>query len=186
MMKTAVVVLSSLIIATAIYAADPVSPAPDRRTVLSFATSGSAGDIEGRRTFMNGRYVAIGFFGYAQETFDGTYGKNTGHMTELGAGLRRNFALADQIRPFAQVDVFRSSGADTGGCSASPSLRYGGRGGVEYFVSPRISVEGTAGLAYGRSHVSCAGDGTITFPPYTTTTKIINTFRTALALNFYF
>lgn len=181
-MKTAVLTLLVVAVASSALAADPVIPDPQRRTVLSFVTGFTDNDVEIGRTFLGGKYTALAFVGYLEEKFNDPGGTSSLHALNLGVQGRRNFAVSDQIRPFAFANVFRTSSSHSGPCSEAPNWAYGAGGGAEYFFSPRVSFEGTAGLAYGRTHETCSGDaGT-----FTTSTKALNTFRSGIAINFYF
>lgn len=180
-MKKAFVAFVILLSAASAFAAD-VESAPDHKTVLSFGGGIGSSEVEVRRTFMGGRVAAIGLLGYLDQSQKTPMGDFSQHTLQVGIGGRYNFALADQLRPFAQLDVSRTSGHNNNPCSTSPGWQYLGRGGIEYFFSRRVSVEGSAGLAYARQHETCAADTVFGSSTFTT----VSTFRSGLALNFYF
>jgi opacity protein-like surface antigen len=186
-----------LVLATsALYAADPVTQDMSRKHVFTFSTSTSStvfggSDVEYRYMFANSRLAAIFFAGFGQESFT-TTGSTTSHgsvhSTDLGAGLRRNFTPGEQLRPFVQFDVARSSSGDScGAISISPNWNYTASGGAEYFLGKRFSVEGRAGVRYARGSFNCNGAAIgVGTGVSSESLRTLATFRSALAVNFYF
>lgn len=197
-MRKYVMAAGLLVLTTsALYAADPVTQDMSRKHVFSFSTSTSStvfggSDIEYRHMFADSRLAAIFFAGFGQESFTitgSTSSHGSIHSTDLGAGLRRNFTPGEQLRPFVQVDVGRSSSGDScGSISASPTWNYTASGGAEYFLGKRFSVEGRAGLRYARGSLNCSavGGGAVGVGGFSQSERSVATFRSALAVNFYF
>lgn len=185
MKRYGVVALLMALIGTALRAAEPIIPDTDRHHVLAFAASNDSGDIEYRYMFHDSRLAVIALFGYSRQT-----SKTTGvvtvrestHALDLGLGLRHNFMTREQLRPFVQLDATRSSSGDScGSVFITPVWGYSGTGGAEYFLGRRFSVEGRAGVRYTRGSSNCAGS---VFPK--SSFHEVSTFRSALAINFYF
>ena len=179
-----------VVAATTLRGAEPITPPVDNHHVLSFAASNSSGDIEYRYMFHDSRLAAIALLGYSEQSSKSSSSFSSGitsqvkfRTLDLGAGLRNNFMTREQLRPFVQVDVLRSStGSGCVNVFASPYWNYTASGGAEYFLGKRLSVEGRAGLRYAHSSLDCSFLGvTQTF-----SARTVGTFRSALAINFYF
>lgn len=194
-MKIAVPMLL-MVAATSLLAAG-VEPT-DKRNVLTFSTGSfanagaaaggfvSGGDLEYRRVFSDSRLVAIALFGYHEQSYsDGTGDHFSAHLLDAGAGLRHNFTTADQFRPFIQGTITRSSYEQTASiqCDNQPYWSGAAAGGIEYFISPRFSVEGMGGLSYSRQRGRCGATGS---GSYSFHSSQFSTFRSAVAINFYF
>src|SRR5260370_11613861 len=190
MNKFGIALAAIVVAATSLRGAEPITPSVDNHHVLSFAASTTSGDIEYRYMFHDSRLAAIAILGYDQQSSKSSSSSSSGitsqvkfHMLDLGVGLRNNFMTREQLRPFVQVDVLRSSASS--GCGsryASPYWNYSASGGAEYFLGKRLSVEGRAGLRYAHASLDCSFLGvTQTF-----SARTAGTFRSALAINFYF
>src|SRR5258708_4909560 len=191
MNKLGIALASIVVAATTLRGAEPITPSVDNHHVLSFAASTTSGDIEYRYMFHDSRLAAIAILGYSEQSSTSSSSSTVGsitskskfHMLDLGVGLRNNFMTREQLRPFVQVDVLRSSASS--GCGsgyASPYWNYSASGGAEYFLGKRLSVEGRAGLRYAHASLDCSLFGvTQTLSAHST-----GTFRSALAINFYF
>jgi hypothetical protein len=116
-----------------------------------------------------------------------TFPNMSSHATELGIGLRHNFNARERLRPFTQVEVIRSTYSDSNSfdtCRSSPNFDYVAAGGGEYFLASRVSLEGSAGVAYSHGSQRCTfGDPSVT---YRQSEHAFGTFRTLLSINFYF
>lgn len=182
------IALAAIVISTsALHASEPITPT-DKTNVVAFVAGNNSGDIEYRHLFLNSRLAVIALAGYHEQTDEssGPQGFHLSqHSTELGLGVRHNFTTVEQIRPFVQLTVARSSGSTTGDpCGSGPTFwDYTAVGGGEYFVGRRVSLEGSAGLQVGRGRSGCfiSDSG-----PARVNGRSINTFRTALGMNFYF
>jgi len=191
MNKFGIALASIVLAATTLRGAEPITPPVDNHHVLSFAASNSSGDIEYRYMFHDSRLAAIALLGYSEQSSKSSSSSTVGNITskskfrtlDLGAGLRNNFMTREQLRPFVQVDVLRSStGSSCHSISVSPYWTYAASGGAEYFLGKRLSVEGRAGLRYAHSSSDCSlGGVTESF-----SARTAGTFRSALAINFYF
>jgi hypothetical protein len=176
----------AVLAATNLRAAEPVTPTTDRSNALAFAAGTSASDLEYRRIFHDSQFAVIvlaGYHSFASKTSDSPIGtfKQSGHSTELGLGLRRNFATGEQFRPFLQLSA--TSDHFSGNCAGGRFLSTLASGGGEYFVGSRVSLEGSAGVQLGNSSSTCTFSASETQTTHTTT---INTIRAALGINFYF
>lgn len=182
------IALTAIVISTsALHASEPMTPT-DKTNVIAFVGGSSSRDVEYRHLFLNSRVALIVLAGYHEQTVDSADPfafHDSRHGSEVGVGLRHNFSTADQIRPFVQLTVDRaSSSGNVGNCDSSTFWGYSALGGAEYFVGRRVSLEGSAGLEVGRSRYGCfPSDGTAPSRGHATT---VDTFRTALGINFYF
>jgi hypothetical protein len=186
--KSTLLALLMVIAGTALRAAEPVTPDTDKHNVLSFAASNSSADIEYRYMFHDSHLAAIAFLGYSEISSKFNSGAVNGHQSshtlDLGAGLRHYFMPGEQLRPFVQADVIRSSsGESCTGIFVSPTWNYSATGGAEYFLGKRFSVEGRAGVRYQHGSSNCSG---VVGGSTTTSFHVVTTFRSALAINFYF
>jgi hypothetical protein len=105
----------------------------------------------------------------------------------LGAGLRRYLTAKTSLQPFIQLDVSRSTptnavGVVGGGCAPSHLDSGALTGGAEYHVTPSISIEGRAGIQGSSYSARCSGSDFSA----RTDSRTLSTFRSAVALNFYF
>lgn len=191
MNKFGIALASIALAATTLRGAEPTTPPVDNHHVLSFAASTTSGDIEYRYMFRDSRLAAIALLGYSEQSSTSRSSSTVGSITskskfrtlDLGVGLRNNFMTREQLRPFVQVDVLRgSAGSGCGNIYASPYWNYRASGGAEYFLGKRLSVEGLAGLQFAHSSSRCSQGGvTESF-----SVRSAGTFRSALAINFYF
>jgi hypothetical protein len=172
-------------IATTTVAADEPTKPTERRNAFSFSVSSESPSIEYRRMFLDSRLALIAMGGYGTQTSQEPAPNKqvSARFLELGLGLRRNFNNAEQLRPFAQVEILRHSSADSGLCRIPADWNYLATGGGEYFVGRRLSLEASAGLNYVRGGFGCFTDGTTTG---TLKAKSFGTFRSAVSVNFYF
>lgn len=184
MIKPWIATVAIAIAATSVRAAEPAPPT-DKSNVIAFGAGNGVGTLEYRRTFLQSRLALIAIAGYQEvsaHSNDSTGDYHTSqHSTQLGLGVRHNFATIEQVRPFVQLSVSRNH-SNGYGCMDSSFWGYAASGGGEYFVSRRVSFEGSAGVEVGRASNDCGG-GTISAHVHATT---LNTFRTALGINFYF
>jgi hypothetical protein len=175
--------LAVLAFAANVRAADAVTPA-DRSNVIAFAVGDTSNSVEYRRLFHGGQFALIALAAYIKDSSTASpplLFPASSHYTEFGLGVRRNFLSGDQLRPFAQVTAGRSSAS--GNCSIASFWDYTATGGGEYFVSPRVSLEGSAGIDVGRGRSDCiAGVAGLTG----SYSRTLNTFRAALGINLYF
>ena len=164
---------------------------PKNAVSFSFASSNST--IAYRRSF--GAFAALVSAGYSEYTFhdiDTNYGNRNYdfHSWTAGAGLRRYLVVKNAVQVFAQADLSRSLNAQYGviavtgttGCDKPRATTAALTGGVEYHLSRSISIEGAAGISGSRTVSRCTGDSF----SYYDTSHSISTFRSAVALNFYF
>ena len=120
------------------------------------------------------RWTVLGTLGYG---FPGVInvGASSSSAYELGIGLRRNFG-SRPFRPFAHLEANRVW--YDAGCAHISSSAYVGGGGVEYFVAPRVSIEGLAGVEHFANNQRCDANSY----HYRST----STFRSAVSVSFYF
>jgi hypothetical protein len=154
------------------------------RTGITFSVAQSSGDISVRRLFGNS-WAGLADIGlsrgtaYAVTTL-GASADVTSWSAALGA--RRYFG-ASPLRPFAELGGgIRWN--EIPGCRHASNPHGTAGGGVEYSVAPRVSIEGSAGLAYTEITQRCTSvfDGV----EYRYHQDALSTFRTALSITFYF
>jgi len=191
MIKPLLVAAAMTLAATTLSAAD-VTPPTDKPNVLAFSVASQNYDIEYRHMFADSKLAVIAIAGYYEVKFRNTQTAPnfnsqdiTNRFVDLGLGLRNNFRTGEQLRPFLQLDVHRST-QDTSSvdCQASPIWGYNATGGAEYFVGKQVSIEGSAGLHYGRTSEGCTNPNTGQSVSQKATT--FGTFRSVVGINFYF
>jgi hypothetical protein len=150
---------------------------------MTFSIGGSSNDISFRR-LIGSQWAALGSLGYMNGT---VYGSTTGFgSAEISswlatAGARRYFS-SDSLRPFAEAMAGLRWTESLPGCEDMKSPYGSAGGGIEYKVAPRVSIEGSAGLAYTSASQRCVADGV----EYKYDNHTWSTFRTALSITFYF
>jgi hypothetical protein len=155
---------------------------PDRRTGVTFSVANSGGDIAFRR-LLPPNWAILGSFGFIE---GGAYNPGApagqGDITTwtLSAGARRYFT-GSELRPFGELTA-GYQWTDAPGCGEVSSPRATAGGGVEYAIARRVSIEGTAGLAYSSATQDCTFGGI----DYRFENDALSTFRTALSITFYF
>jgi len=167
--------------------------APKQAVSFSFANRDST--IAYRHNF--GAYaglISVGYQKFSETQIDAGTGTTSTFEDAgwtVGAGIRRYLARMDQVRPYVQFDLTRSinffggsavAGTAGGQCDKPRETTALLTGGVEYHVTRAISVEGAAGVQQSRYVDRCSGPSF----DYYTTSRSIGTFRSAVALNFYF
>lgn len=187
MIKPWIAVAALVAATTTLRASEPFTPT-DKTNVIAFSAGNETGDIEYRHTFLNSRLALLALAGYHASSYhsnDPDVPDSSSHASELGIGLRNNFDMRERLRPFAQVEVIRTSATNYYvQCHASPSFNYIASGGGEYFLANRVSLEGSAGVAFFRSSQNCTyGDPPLAFKQQN---RSFGTFRTLLSINFYF
>jgi len=170
--------LSFLLLAgSSLYAQDAT-----HRTGLTFSVGQQGNDISARRLFGN-QWAALGSLGYSRGTGFGVAGNGSVDVDSwtLTAGARRYFTRTE-LRPFAEAGA-GLRWTEVPGCSRLRNPYANVAGGVEYSIAPRVSIEGSAGLAYSEMQQRCvAMDGT----EFRFNSDSLSTFRTALSVTFYF
>jgi hypothetical protein len=167
-----------------------LSAADASKNAVSFSFASSDNSIAYRRSF--GMFAGLISAGYSSFSFDssdsqGNHQKESDHAWTLGVGLRRYIAAKTPVHPFIQLDVSRSV-PGTGGvavgasCDASHFNSGTFTGGAEYHFTPSISIEARAGISATKSSERCSSTD-LTFRE---DVRTLNTFRSAVALNFYF
>jgi len=185
MIKPWITAAAIVIVASSLHAAEPVTPT-DKTNVIAFAAGNDRGDVEYRHLFLNSRLAVLVLAGYHQSssTASGSVDfHGSQHSTEFGLGLRHNFATIEQVRPFVQLTAARAH-ASGSNCTGFTDFSYAATAGGEYFVARRVSFEGSAGVAVGRSKSGCFITNGI--PDSRIHDTSVDTFRTALGINFYF
>lgn len=187
MFKRSLAIVVVAFTAGLLHAADPVAPQLEKRNAVSFDVASSSPELSARRTFFDGKLSLIGSVGYESLHYSASGGADydsSYHVLDLGLGIRRNFLVAEKIRPFAQLQVNRTTanpnpvaGAQV---SSRPQWHYAALGGIEFFIARRLSLEGSAGVAY--SNTTEHADT----PPTDYHSRTFNTFRSTVGVNFYF
>lgn len=186
MIKPWIAVAAIALAATTARAAEPITPTTDKSNVIAFGAGNGSGAIEYRHLFLKSRLALIGEIAYHNQTTrsdDSSSVHYSQHATSLGLGLRQNFSTGEQLRPFVQLTVSRFHASPSGPCYGVNAWGYGASGGGEYFVGSRVSLEGSAGVSFGHSSSGCYVLPDNTQRIHTTS---LDTFTTALGINFYF
>ena len=134
------------------------------------------GDLSVRHIFRD-RWCVLGRVGY------GTLGdivvspspNVSSDAYELGLAVRRTFGVKP-FRPFVHLEAIRNW--YDFGCTHTASMDYLGGGGVEYFVAPRVSVEGLGGIEHNTLNSRCQDN---TYRAHQTLT-----FRSGVFVSSYF
>jgi len=169
----------SMVFALSLAAAEPEKP----KQALSFSVSHDDQMVSYLRLF--GANAVLFDAGYGRVTFDasnsqGVHEKDTSQFWEAGVGFR-HYLRQEQMQPFVQADYIHGEPTNLpcGGAKVDTG-RVGG--GLEYHLSRNFAVEGYAGLVRSTTSGRCHSD---TFES-TTTARQFGTFRSAIAVNFYF
>src|ERR1044071_4819117 len=167
-----------------VFAAVPLfaqSPPPERKTGFSFSLGSGDSAISMRRV-VSPQWMVLGILGFAHGNSGVVVTTGTADVTSwsLGAGVRRVF-VSEELRPFLEVDAaYRRTNFGGRGHVSSPTASV--NGGVEDFVSKRVSVEGSAGVNYVGISQRCSSDvGDFRYDAHS-----FSTFRSALSLTFSF
>ena len=171
MMKKAI--FATAVIVLAIAARGQEKDTKPHDNAITFGIGSGSSDISVRHIFRD-RWTVLGTLGYG---FPGVInvGASSSSAYELGIGLRRNFG-SRPFRPFAHLEANRVW--YDAGCAHISSSAYVGGGGVEYFVAPRVSIEGLAGVEHFANNQRCDANSY----HYRST----STFRSAVSVSFYF
>jgi hypothetical protein len=185
MIKPWITAAAIVVAASSLHAAEPVTPT-DKTNVVAFSAGNDRSDVEYRRLFLNSRLAVIvlaGYHGSSSKSSGSVDFQSSQHSTEFGLGLRHNFATIEQVRPFVQLTAARehTSGSD---CTGATAFSYAATGGGEYFVGRRVSFEGSAGVQVGHDRSGCFLSNGV--PESRIHTSFVDTFRTAVGINFYF
>jgi hypothetical protein len=156
---------------------------PDRRTGVTFSVAQSGGDIAFRR-LLPPDWALLASIGFAESNLGYNPGGPAGPLDArtytLSAGVRRYFA-SSELRPFGEVTA-GYDWTELPGCDDVSNPRAAAAGGVEYAIARRVSIEGSAGLAYSRFSQRCESGGI----EFELDRDALSTFRTALSITFYF
>jgi hypothetical protein len=175
-----VVTTLALLIAVPAFSDDPPKQA------VSFAT-GITEDNSIAYRHLFGPYAGLVSLGYLhssqhQTNSDGVNDHSTFSSWNAGVGLRRYFNRQAQVTPFLEADAKRAFPSNfSSGCE---TYNYSGTlgGGAEYHITRALSLEGMAGVAFSRGGGRCTGEGLQSNDDF----RQVSTFRSAIALSFYF
>jgi hypothetical protein len=132
---------TALVIAVAAQAQEKDTKPHDN--AITFGVGLSSADVAVRHIFRD-RWAVLGRVGYGSQ---GPAIASSGSVDsyDLGVAVRRMFGTKP-FRPFAHLEAIRRWSRF--GCNHTATMSYVGGGGVEYFVAPRVSVEGLAGAEH--------------------------------------
>ena len=171
MMKRTIFAAVVIVIAIAAQAQEKETKPHDN--AITFGVGFGSTDIAVRHIFRD-RWAVLGRLGYGSQG-PTLAPSGSADSYDLGIAVRRMFGTKP-FRPFAHLEAIRHWSRF--GCSHTASMSYVGGGGVEYFLAPRVSVEGLAGAEHDTVHSHCEDN---TFHAHQTITLSSGVF-----VSFYF